>query len=723
MPCRAVRAEWSPEVRFALGLLGCVAIVWSVAVANAAEDEVRRAEEIVVEEKTEQPPLETFGDRPVETEVINKEELQERPGTDAAEIVRHLPGIRTQQRVQGEEAAVSVEGLPPEFSRVLVDGRRYSGQIGGVDDLSDIPLVGVERLEVVRGAQGLRYGSDAAGAVIRTITEEPPTDGRRVEADVGIGDQGKIVGAATAGYGNEFAGATVRFLNDQIDGYDAPSDVVGDAVFIPSSSQSRRVARDVYSVGRIDPLETLSMHTRLGYRREDEKLVGVGGTDVAGFSDETRWIATQEAEWAFGPASTLRGKATFYRDELESSVGRDFTLAENEPDVDVELEHLLETGAISHALTFGADFQRPTLDLEEGTLPPDLAALLPPPSEVGEYQITSGIYGIAESQLASWLALETGVRAQFHSDFSPEVVPQIALVATPWEADGGRVVRLRVSYGRSYRTPSLRDLFQPPVPQIGGAYFLAGNPDLTPESLVSYRAGFEAVPVPWISLSMIGFYHDISDHIRSSFAGSLPIGTETITVPPGSTTSPSLELICRVTGTYFPECRDGGTIVVPVNAPLFVKNNLDRVRSAGIETRVRFDAMAFAAWAQFEIGYTFQQTDVRDSNIALDELPNEPHHVVDLSLGLEAPQTGTRLTTLARFRSSALTETSGTGLLGFGSPEKSQPSWTVDLRVEQPIGPNYAVYADVYNVSDQRIVDSYIVRGRSFFVGVRATFQ
>jgi outer membrane receptor for ferrienterochelin and colicin len=712
-------------VRIARVLLGCVAITCSVAAARAADEEVRRSEEIVVEEKTDQPPLETFGDRPVETEVIRKEEIQERPGTDAADIVRHLPGIRTQQRVQGEEAAVSVEGLPPEFSRVLVDGRRYSGQIGGVDDLSDIPLVGVERLEVVRGAQGLRYGSDAAGAVIRTITEDPPRDGRRVQADVGIGDQGKIVGAATAGYGNEFAGATLRFLNDQIDGYDAPSDVIGDAVFIPSSSQSRRVARDVYGVGRVDPLDTLSMHTRIGYRRENEKLVGVGGTDVNGTSDETRWLATQEAEWAFGPASTLRGKATFYRDELESSVGRDFTLAENEPDLDVELEHLLETGFVSHALTLGADFQRPTLDLEEGALPPDLAALLPPPSAVGEYQVTSGVYGIAESQLASWLALETGVRAQFHSDFSPEVVPQVALVATPWEGDGGRVVRLRVSYGRSYRTPSLRDLFQPPVPQIGGAYFLAGNPDLTPESLVSYRAGIEAVPLPWVSLSMIGFYHDISDHIRSSFAGSLPIGTETVPAPPDPTLDPLIPLICRNTTppNKFGNCPGGGTIVVPVNAPLFVKNNLDRVRSAGIESRVRFDAMSFAPWAQFEVGYTFQQTSVRDSNIALDELPNEPHHVVDLTLGLEAPHTGTRLTTLARFRSSALTETSGTGLLGFGSPEKSQPSWTVDLRVEQPIGPNYAIYADVYNVSDQRIVDSYIVRGRSFFIGVRATFQ
>ena len=688
-----------------------------VSPAHAGDDEIHHAQEILVEDEAEAAAIETFGDRPVETEVIEKKEIERRPGTNAADIVGNLPGVRTQQRVQGEEAAVSVEGLPPEFSRVLVDGRRYSGEIGAVDDLSDVSVVGIERLEVVRGAQGLRYGTEAAGAVIRAVTIDPPRDGRRIDAQIGAGDAGKFLGATSVGYGNETFGGSLRFIQDQIDGYDPPSDTRG-AVFIPSSSASDSVARDAYAIGRIEPGHGVTLHSRLGFRREDEHLVGVGGTDIDGATEESRWIGVQEGAWDFGPASKLSGAFSYYRIDQDSSVGRDFTILEDEPELEVSVEHLLDTGPVSHALTFGSDFQRPALALEEGALPANLQDVLAPSQSIDESFFTSGLFAIAESQFSEWLALETGVRAQFHSDFSPEVVPQVALVATPWQRDDGRVLRFRVSYGRSYRTPSLRDLYQPPVPQIGGAYFLAGNPELDPESLVSYRAGFEAVPAPWLSLSVIGFYHDIEDHIRSSFVGSLPIGTEVVDAPPGANARPGLGLICSSTNNFFPECR-GGSITVPVNAPLFRKNNLDHVRTNGMETRIHVRPHPLC---ELDIGYTLQNTEVRDSNIALDELPNEPHHVVDLRLELEAPRFGTLLTTQARFRSAALTETSGTGGLGFGSPEKSQPSWTVDLRIEQPIGANAAIYADLFNISDERFVDSYIVRGRTFFVGVRATF-
>ncbi len=689
-----------------------------MAPAQAGDDEIHRAQEIVVEDQAESAAIETFGDRPVETEVIDRKEIERRPGNNAADIVGNLPGIRTQQRVQGEEAAVSVEGLPAEFSRVLVDGRRYSGEIGAVDDLSDVSVVGIERLEVIRGAQGLRYGTEAAGAVIRAVTMDPPRDGRRIDAQVGAGNEGKFLGATSVGYGNENYGASLRFIQDQIDGYDPPGNTRG-SVFIPSSSDSRGVARDAYAIGRLEPGNGVTLHSRLGFRREDENLVGIGGTDVNGKDEESRWIGAQEGEWEFGPASKLSGALSYYRIDQNSSVGREFTILEDEPELEMSVEHLLDTGPVSHALTFGSEFQRPALALQEGALPANLQEVLTPSESVDESFFTSGIFAIAESQFAEWLALETGVRAQFHSDFSPKVVPQIALVATPWQRDDGRVLRFRISYGQSYRTPSLRDLFQPPAPQLGGAYFLAGNPDLIPESLVSYRAGFEAVPLPWMSLSMIGFYHDIDDHIRSSFVGSLPIGTETIDAPPGTNSRPGLGLICSATNNFFPEC-NGGSITVPVNAPLFRKNNLDRVRTSGIESRVHIRPHPLC---ELDIGYTLQNSEVRDSNVDIDELPNEPHHVVDLRLELEAPRFGTLLTTQARFRSAALTETSGTGGLGFGSPEKSQPSWTVDLRLEQPIGANAAVYADVFNISDQRFVDSYIVRGRTFFLGVRATFQ
>jgi outer membrane receptor for ferrienterochelin and colicin len=198
------------------------------------------------------------------------------------------------------------------------------------------------------------------------------------------------------------------------------------------------------------------------------------------------------------------------------------------------------------------------------------------------------------------------------------------------------------------------------------------------------------------------------------------LGTRQIYVPPPPL-NPDLLLICEASGYVYPECfPEGGYIDEDITRPLFRKQNLDDVWTAGIETRLRWQPHRLVA---FEAAYTYQKTRVSDSNIDIDELPNEPAHVVDTFLSLTAPRIDTVLTVQTRWRDTAATETSGTGLLGFASPDRSDPSVVVDLRLLQPLYEGISLFVDVYNVSDTRIVDSYVVRGRSFLVGLRGSFQ
>jgi outer membrane receptor protein involved in Fe transport len=293
-------------------------------------------------------------------------------------------------------------------------------------------------------------------------------------------------------------------------------------------------------------------------------------------------------------------------------------------------------------------------------------------------------------------------------------------MATPWEPGDGRLLRFRVSWGKSFRAPSLRDRFQPAVPQLGGAYFLEGNPDLDPESLQSWRLGMELVPNRWVGLSVTGFYNDIKDHIRSTYAGNIPIGEELVYVPPPPL-DPDLVLICEATNNYYAECNpEGGYQPVPITSPLYRRQNLDDVQTRGFEARVRLQPHRLLA---IDVAYTFQNTHVADSNIDLSELPNEAPNMVDTLVSLTLPRLDTTLTVQTRWRDRALTETSGTGGLGFGSTAKSDPSVQLDMRMLQPIGKRFALYADFHNLTDTRVVDSYVVRGRSFFAGVRANFD
>lgn len=664
---------------------------------------IYRADEIVVEDAREaERPGEVFEDTPVQREVLPRQEIERRPGTSAADLLRTLPGVRQQQRVQGEEAAVSIEGLPPEFTRALVDGERYTGEIGAVDDFRTIPIADAERVEVLRGAQALRYGSDAAGGVVRVDTVIPPSDGLRTWFEGGVGGDEWIYGAASVGYGGERAGAWLRFVNDQIDGFGAPSDV-DEGVRVSAGPQSQRIARDLYGKVRLEPHERLGLLTRFGWRSDDES--GLSGDSRAGDREEKRWLLGQHGTWELGEATRLVGSANWYDTELTSDLGREFQLVEREPSGRLALEHLLETGPFVHALTVGFDAFAPRLELEESAFErSDLDQPIAfPATDLDERQRLGGIYAITESELTRWLAVEGGLRAQFHGDYGPELLPQVAVLLRPWQPDAQRFLRLRASWGRGYRTPSLRDLHQPPVAQLGGAYFLAGNPGLEPEHVESIRLGVEAALLARVSLAVTAFWNEIDDHIRSTLCRD--------------------SRLCRPDGTIligFDDPIAPGFPPTPRFSSLFVKTNLAHVETRGVEARLRLRPHRRI---DLEVAYTWLDTEVDDETITLTELPNEPEHVVDGLVGVELPWTGTRLAALARWRGEALTETSGTGLASFTSLEESNPSWVVDLRLVQPLGESgLELYADLFNATDERVVDSNVVRGRTWFVGLRGRF-
>ena len=69
-------------------------------------------------------------------------------------------------------STVNLRGLGSESTLVLVDGKRigHSGLLGGVTDISSIPLSMVERIEVLLDGASAVYGSDAVGGVINIIT-------------------------------------------------------------------------------------------------------------------------------------------------------------------------------------------------------------------------------------------------------------------------------------------------------------------------------------------------------------------------------------------------------------------------------------------------------------------------------------------------------------------------------------------------------------------------
>jgi outer membrane receptor for ferrienterochelin and colicin len=713
------------------------------------EEPVRDTDEIVVEDQRLRP-AEVFEDTAIEKEVITEEKVEALPARDVSDIVRGLPGIRTQQRVQGEDAIVSIEGMPPEYTKILVNGARYVGAIDGVTDLADIPAFNIERIEILRGNQGVRYGSDAAGGVINIITKPAPDEGVGFLVDGGAGDDGQVAGYGSTGFRLGRLGVTVTGGHYEINGFDPPK---GDRFTqtLAGNADSERLERHFYTTLDYDLTEEIELFARVGWRREDWDYVNetdvladpadaqaaAAGEDVELRTDRSveqrdyeTWTSTAGFKWTPGDATTIQGDVNYFSGTTDSEVGREFFQVEDQYQLLLSGEHVLETGPLTNILTAALDYRRSSLDLENGAAPPNLDLSDLRGGDVDRWFYQTALYLEAESNFEEWATLILGLRLQQHSQFSDAVLPQVALLFRPHET-----VRLRASWGRNQRTPSLRDLYQPESPQLGGAYFLAGNPDLTEETSESWRLGLDWSPHRVVSFSVVGFWNTFDDSIRSVLDRDIRIGSVTATGTgslPDDVLTDFLQLCSdplinfRLIGCDFFTGGSGTGVVTGVTAPVFKKVNLDSVRTRGAE--VRMNIRPYDPWkVELELGYTYLDTDVTDNQRPdLRQLPNEPKNVVDARLFFEIPRARTNFAISAQWRDRAIVENSGTGLLGFADPATlSNPAFLLDARIAQPLPwwPNVEVYLDGRNLTNTRIIDSYAIRGRTFFVGVRANWN
>lgn len=677
--------------------------------AEPAKPAAVRAEAIEVEDERLRP-AEIYQDTPVETEILDAEKLRDLPAINAIEALEAIPGIRITGQVQGQRGAVRIDGLPAEFTEILVNGQRYAGENEESIDLGDVLFANVERIEILRGPQALRYTGRAAGGVINIITKDPPRDGPAVEAMVANGDQEQASGELTTGWGNATLGGSLVYDYNQIAGFESPdpqSTDFDDGLASPFGEGSLYRTHDLYATLAAAPSETITAKTRLGYRIRDEGFAVENGP-ITSRRENQRALFSQQLDFGLGDASTLATTLTHSTDWTDTDVGRPFRLADGFTRLELRGEHVLELGPTTHVLSLGADVSTFAIELEEGPVADEIDI---DPGELGERIYRGGFYAVAESEFSDWLASEIGIRREVHSRFFPAWLPQAAILVTPLRAGEDRSLKLRLSAGRAVRYPALREVFQPPAPQVGGAYFLAGSRNLEPEKAWALRASIEAVPVRWLSTTVTGFYSETSNYIRASYRGQ-DIQVDEVVIPANPALCPILPIWCT-------------DRVEAVTSPVFESANLDDLVSYGVETRLELRP---THWLELQLGYTWNRSLVDDSNLQLedDRLPNSPEHIANGVVTLTSPRWQTALTVRGQWRDRAVIERSGTGLSSFATGEESNTSFELDLRLRQPLDPWLArsleLFADVQNATDNRVIDSNVVRGRAFLIGVRGRF-
>jgi iron complex outermembrane receptor protein/vitamin B12 transporter len=107
--------------------------------------------------------------------VLDRATLEALHKPDVLEALRLVPGAQIVQTGQrGGGTSMFIRGGDSDFNKVLLDGIPVN-DIGGAFDFSQVATTGLERLEVLRQANSVLYGSDALNGVVSLTTRRGRT--------------------------------------------------------------------------------------------------------------------------------------------------------------------------------------------------------------------------------------------------------------------------------------------------------------------------------------------------------------------------------------------------------------------------------------------------------------------------------------------------------------------------------------------------------------------
>ena len=120
------------------------------------------------------------GDAPTSVAVISGDDLQRREATNLNEALPFAQGVTFnagQMDIRGSSGLSRGVG-----SRVLMllDGHRTLSGVGSSVDFAVLPVLDVERIEIVKGPHSTLWGTNAMGGVVNVITRPPRREARTV---------------------------------------------------------------------------------------------------------------------------------------------------------------------------------------------------------------------------------------------------------------------------------------------------------------------------------------------------------------------------------------------------------------------------------------------------------------------------------------------------------------------------------------------------------------
>jgi outer membrane receptor for ferrienterochelin and colicins len=409
------------------------------------------------------------------TVLIDEGQIADTGARTAKDLLIEQSGSGIQVNAGGGQGYLSLNGIPNSGVLVLIDGRRYLGRdANGNFNLEDLPLTGIDRVEVVKGAGSALYGSDALGGVVNFITRRSTARGATSLLDVSGGSYGDARVDESAGWRGSRGGVNGSAGYRTYDGFDLSAEnpqtigqpastwrsgsINGDArltdrlfarIYADGSrreidhyffSGATQTAASVYDSQR--ELTRYAVSPTVDYQIDDRTSLGVSYTHGLYARDETRVFVV-------GGNVVPQAPWREWNDELKVTAGHTFRV--------FDTEHPLQGG-----------IERRQEKLRRGTL-----SVTDPSRDINVAWVQQ------EVSLGSHWRVTGGVRYDDYSDFGSEWSPKGSVVYRVAEGQ-----RIRASAGHGFRPPYFGELYLNTPPSF------VGNPNLKPETANTFNVGY-----------------------------------------------------------------------------------------------------------------------------------------------------------------------------------------------------------------------------------------
>lgn len=119
------------------------------------------------------------------TSQIKNAELEKVSGGNLANVLKYLPGVTLLQNGANISKPV-IQGLTNQRVLTLNNGVRVEGHQWGSDHAPEIDPFLAQNIEVIKGAESVKYGSNAIGGVIVLRSEKLPYFGKKIGGKVNL---------------------------------------------------------------------------------------------------------------------------------------------------------------------------------------------------------------------------------------------------------------------------------------------------------------------------------------------------------------------------------------------------------------------------------------------------------------------------------------------------------------------------------------------------------